>query len=161
MRRNVLRTLRLQRLSDCMFIQLAIGCAMILATTVVHGLATFVGVRTVLIHYAPRTAKPSSLHDTYVVAAFVLWLFLATIAEIWLWAGLFRHLGAIGTLEEALYFSTVTFSTLGYGDIVLDKSWRLQASFEAANGLFLFGWSTALVFAVVQRLHVLGQNRKD
>lgn len=138
-----------------MLFQLAIGCAMILATTVVHGLATLAGVQMLKGHYLARTAAPSSLHDTCVIAVFVLWLFFATIAEIWLWAGLFMLLGALGTLEEALYFSTVTFSTLGYGDIVLDKQWRLLASFAAANGLFLFGWSTALVFAVVQRVHVL------
>ena len=50
----------------------------------------------------------------------------------------------------------MTLSTLGYGDIVLNTRWRLLASFEAANGLFLFGWSTALIFAVVQRLDVIG-----
>jgi hypothetical protein len=83
-------------------------------------------------------------------------MFLAMIVEVWLWAGLYLVIGALETLEEALYFSTVTFSTLGYGDVVLDNSWRLLGSFEAANGLFLFGWSTALVFAVIQRLHVLG-----
>lgn len=57
-----------------------------------------------------------------------------------------------GTLEEALYFSTVTLTTLGYGDITLDEQWRLFASLEAANGIILFGWSTALIFAVVQRI---------
>lgn len=141
-----------------MLLQLAIGCVMIVATTVVHGMATLAGVRALKHHYAGRSTQPSNLHETYVVAAFVLWLFLATVAEIWLWAGLFLHLGALGSLEEALYFSTVTFSTLGYGDIVLTPDWRLLASFAAANGLFLFGWSTALVFAVVQRLHVLDQS---
>lgn len=137
-----------------MLIQLAIGCLMILVTTVVHGIASLAGVRLLRGHYLTREGMSSGLHDTVVVSVFVLWLFLASIIEIWLWAGLFLYLGALGTLEEALYFATVTFSTLGYGDIVLDKSWRLLASFASANGLFLFGWSTALVFAVVQRLHV-------
>lgn len=128
---------------------------MILATTLIHGAATLAGVSVLREHYRQRHRRslpPSSLHDTLVVALFVLWMFLATIAEVWLWAGLYRHLGALSTLEEALYFSTVTYSTLGYGDIVLDKTWRLLASFQAANGLFLFGWSTALVFLVVHRL---------
>lgn len=139
-----------------MLIQLVLGCVMIVATTVIHGFASLVGVAMLRRHYQSRHGPPSSLHDTSTVALFVLWLFLATIVEIWMWAGLYILLDAIPTLEEALYFSTVTFSTLGYGDIVLDKSWRLLAAFEAANGLFLFGWSTALVFVVVQRLHVLG-----
>lgn len=46
--------------------------------------------------------------------------------------------------------STVTFTTLGFGDITLDENWRLLSSFEAANGLLMFGWSTALIFAAVQ-----------
>ena len=140
-----------------MIFQLAVGCLMILATTVIHGFATLAGVQRIRSRYRKRQGPPSTLHDTYTVALFVLWLFLAKVVEIWLWAGLFIALGAIETLEEALYFSTVTFSTLGYGDVVLDENWRLLASFEAANGLFLFGWSTALVFAVVQGLDVIGQ----
>jgi hypothetical protein len=147
---------RQRRPNEHMIFQLAVGCIMILATTVIHGFAAFTGVRMLRSHYGKRRGPPSTLHDTYTVALLVLWLFLAKVVEIWLWAGLFIGLGAIDTLEEALYFSTVTFSTLGYGDIVLDTRWRLLASFAAANGLFLFGWSTALIFAVVQRLDVIG-----
>lgn len=148
-----------RRPNEHMIFQLGVGCIMILATTVIHGFGTLVAVRMLRSHYGKRKGPPSTLHDTYSVARLVLWLFLATVVEIWLWAGLFIGLGAIETLEEALYFSTVTFSTLGYGDVVLDSRWRLLASFEAANGLFLFGWSTALVFAVVQRLDVIGKHQ--
>ncbi len=80
----------------------------------------------------------------------MLWLFLATVIEVWIWAILYLLLGAIATLEEAVYFSTSTFTTLGFGDIVLDEEWRVLSSFEAANGLLMFGWETALVFAAVQ-----------
>lgn len=138
-----------------MLFQLVLGSLLVLATTVIHGVATLAGISILQRHYQHDKSPRTSLHDTVVVAAFVLWLFLATIGEVWLWAGVYLMLGAIDTLEEALYFSTVTFSTLGYGDVVLDRSWRLLGSFEAANGLFLFGWSTALVFVVVQRLHVV------
>ena len=141
-----------------MLLQLAIGSFMVLTTTLIHGVATLAGVSIMQGHYQHRQTPRSSWYDTFVVAAFVLWLFLATIIEVWLWAGVYLFLGAIDTLEEALYFSTVTFSTLGYGDVVLDRSWRLLGSFEAANGLFLFGWSTALVFVVVQCLHVVRSN---
>ncbi|MGB3020865.1 MAG: potassium channel family protein, partial [Methyloceanibacter sp.] len=63
---------------------------------------------------------------------------------------LYLALGAIGSFEQAVYFSTVTFTTLGFGDIILDERWRLLSSFEAANGLLMFGWSTALVFVAVK-----------
>ncbi|MEM1303714.1 MAG: potassium channel family protein, partial [Planctomycetota bacterium] len=56
------------------------------------------------------------------------------------------------TLEEATYFSTVTFASLGYGDIVITGPWRLLSAIQAMNGLLVFGWSTALLFAVVERI---------
>lgn len=99
--------------------------------------------------YVDGNQRQLNWRATLVVAVFFLWLFLATIAEVWLWADVYHLISAIETLKEALYFSTVTFTTLGYGDVVLNSSWRLFAS-EAANGLFLFRWSTTLVFAVVQ-----------
>ncbi len=74
--------------------------------------------------------------------ACVLWLFLATILEVWTWALLYLALDAVTTLEEAAYFSMETFTTLGYGDITLD-----------ANGLLMFGWSTALIFAAIQWIY--------
>jgi hypothetical protein len=48
----------------------------------------------------------------------------------------------------------VTFTTLGYGDVVVEGSWRLLASFQAANGIILFGWTTALLVAVIRAMHV-------
>jgi len=56
------------------------------------------------------------------------------------------------SFEESLYFSLVTMATLGYGDVVLDKSWRILSAIQGANGSFLFGWSTALTFYAVQRI---------
>jgi len=59
--------------------------------------------------------------------------------------------GRLESFEEAVYFSIVTFTTLGYGDITLDPLWRLLGGIEAVNGILLAGWSTALLFTVVQR----------
>ena len=56
------------------------------------------------------------------------------------------------SLEKAVYFSVVTFATLGYGDITLiDHEWRILSGIEALNGVLLVGWTTALLFAVFQR----------
>lgn len=73
--------------------------------------------------------------------------------EIAVWAGVYLLVGAVEKLEAALYFSLVTFTTLGYGDVLLDERWRLMAAFEAANGIIIFGMTTAVVVAVVQRIY--------
>jgi len=56
-------------------------------------------------------------------------------------------------METAFYFSMVTFTTLGYGDVVLTGQWRALASIQAANGVIVFGWTTALIFYFIQRIY--------
>ena len=73
------------------------------------------------------------------------------ICEVVVWAIaylLLPTLDEVNTFEQAVYFSTVTFTALGYGDIVLTSSWRLLAAIQAMAGLLIFGWSTAVFFAV-------------
>jgi voltage-gated potassium channel Kch len=52
-----------------------------------------------------------------------------------------------------LYFSTTTFTTVGYGDVFLDKEWRLLSAFQSANGFIMFGWSTAFIFEIMSKLY--------
>lgn len=79
-------------------------------------------------------------------------MFLAALFEATIWAAFYVAVGAIPDFEAALYFSTVTFTTLGYGDLTLQTNWRLLTSFQAANGIIMFGWTTAIVMAAVQRM---------
>jgi hypothetical protein len=85
----------------------------------------------------------------------VLGLMAIHTVEIWLYAHAFLVIGALADFEVALYFSTASFTTIGYGDVVLDRQWRLLGAIEGANGLLLFGWSTAFLFSVTGRLRAL------
>lgn len=135
-----------------MLVQILLGAGMIVITTLVQGVFTMIGIEVLRDHLDQHQTR-SLLGSTLKVAAFVLWLFLSTILQVWAWAQLYLTIDALGSFEEALYFSTVTFTTVGFGDITLGREWRLLSSFEAANGLLMFGWSTALIFAVVQWLY--------
>ena len=75
--------------------------------------------------------------------------------EIWSYGVVYLVIGALPDFEAALYFSTTSFTTLGYGDVVLDHRWRLFGAVEGANGLLLFGWSTAFLFSVTSRMRML------
>lgn len=82
----------------------------------------------------------------------VLGLFGVLTVEIWLWAACYWLLGLLPDFATALYFSTVTFSTIGYGDIVPTPSWRMLAALEGINGFLLIGWSTAYLIAAGTRI---------
>lgn len=80
------------------------------------------------------------------------WIVVLHLLEITAWAVFYEWQGAIGDLTSALYFSAVTYTTTGYGDIVLPQEWRLVGGVEALTGILMCGWSTGFFFAVVVRL---------
>jgi hypothetical protein len=85
----------------------------------------------------------------------VMGMLFALITEMWLWA-LFllgTNEPSLHNIETALYFSATTFTSLGMGDVVLSPNWRLLGSFEATNGLLLFGWTTAFLFEVISNVY--------
>ena len=86
------------------------------------------------------------------IISVVIGLFAVISVEVWIWAGFYWLLDMLPDFETALYFSTVTFSTIGYGDIVPNVGWRLFAALEGINGLLLIGWSTAYLIAAGTRV---------
>ena len=80
------------------------------------------------------------------------WMVLLHLIEITTWALLYVRTDAMPDLPSALYFSAVTYTTTGYGDIVLPQEWRLVGAIEALTGILMCGWSTGFFFAVVGRI---------
>lgn len=135
-----------------MYIQLAIGTLMIVATIVIHVFFTstaMLGLR----KYETWLLQPSFLlHTISALVSVTLWLVLGITIIIWCWAVLFIQLSLFETLEAAVYFSIVTFTTLGYGDVTADSDWRILASFAAIDGLVIFGLSTAFLVEFITQL---------
>jgi Ion channel len=129
--------------------QLAIGSALIALTVLIHGIILEIiirALRAIGMEYLTRWRALT-------LSISVLCVFSAHVVEIWIWAVFFLFIEDIPTLETALYFSTSTFTTVGYGDLTLSENWRLLGSLESANGMILFGWSTAFIFEIVRRIH--------
>jgi hypothetical protein len=80
------------------------------------------------------------------------WMILLHLIEITVWALVYAWGGAMPDLHSALYFSAVTYTTTGYGDLVLTKEWRLLGGVEALTGILMCGWSTGFFFAVFSRM---------
>lgn len=136
-----------------MFQQIGLGIVLVFATTTIHAFATKL---TFEINRRSRFGEwDMSLMRVSLVAVsiIVLMMLLATLVEAFLWAGVYVVSGAFSGMEPALYFSIVTYTTLGYGDVVLGPEWRLLASVQAANGLIMFGWTTGLLVYAIQRMY--------
>src|SRR5262249_43234649 len=87
-----------------------------------------------------------------IVAAVILFAFAAHLVEIAAWAALFMICGEFTAFGPAYDHSAVNYTTLGYGNVVMTPSWRLLGPLEAADGMLMFGITTAMIFAVIQRL---------
>ena len=91
-------------------------------------------------------------NDVGIVTLAISFALAAHLVDIALWAVLFRICGEFPGLGTAYYHSAVNYTTLGYGDLVMTPSWRMLGPLEAADGMLMFGVSTALIFALTQRL---------
>ena len=130
---------------------LAFGTLLISVTVVVHTLGLVMLTRWMswIVHWF--RLHRHSLGKTIAMVTTMLGLFLVHTIEVWLWAFAYIATGVVDSLEEAVYFSTVTFSTLGYGDITPPPDWRVFAALEAMNGFILIGWSIAYLIAASTR----------
>ena len=124
-----------------MLVRFLIGISLVFGTTLIHLACTLmvVGwVRGVTRRHA--SAYALSLRGA-VLGGLVMLMSLAAYLESALWAGFYVSVDALPTFSEAVYFSLVTFTTLGYGDVTLGEEWRMLAALEAANGIMMFGWT--------------------
>ena len=135
--------------------QLVLAVLLIAVSVVIQAAFMSVGLR-VLKRAHDRQDPVLQRQPTLVVVMWVLYLLLPIGVDIVMWAAVYTIRGDIPDTQDSLYFSTVTFTTVGYGDIVLDRDSRLLATFEAVNGWIVFGWATALVMIVIQRLYLPG-----
>jgi len=82
----------------------------------------------------------------------VAWLLLLFhLLEIAVWALFFWWRNCLPDAESSFYFSAVTYATIGYGDLVLPKEWRMLGPIEGFTGILMFGLSTAFFFVVVSK----------
>ena len=125
---------------------------MVVATTMIHALVTSLQADLVHAKRASAWYSQSSNRRLVMIAIGALLTAGTLFLEILLWAWVYRHVGAIQGLEASLYFSGITFTTVGYGDITLAKCWQLLSVGEAVNGVLMAGWSTALLIFLVQKM---------
>ena len=136
--------------------QLALASMMVLVTVLIHLLGLGSLVRLLRSHH--RIWPTGRAPPITLLLGAALGLFAIHTVEIWLYAGLYLALRAAPDFESALYFSTVTYASIGYGDVLVAKSWRILGAIEGATGVIMLGWSTAFLVSLLAQLKLFGHD---
>ena len=139
-----------------MFVEIFMGSCLMLINILTAGLS-FWAMETLLVRVSPwfmRAPHSPKLMLALIIAA--LWSLWLVTAGVWVWALAFDAMGLFQNLEEAVYFSLVTYTTLGFGDVLLPLKWRLLAGMAAANGLLNMGLLVAVLVEAIRHVR-LGQ----
>ncbi len=135
-----------------MLINLAIGLPTILLCLVLQATFTFWSVR----YHSRQSSREVLVAGPFVqirsLLVVMIVLVLGNFLQIMIWGLLFMLLGEFDELYEAVYHSAVNFSSLGYGDVVMTKPWKLLGPLEAANGVLMFGLTGAALMAILQQM---------
>ena len=132
--------------------QLMASTVLVALTALLH-LGGLAGLIALLQSHGGRVRTPHvRLDQALLVLISVFSLFTLHGIEIWLYAAVYTVVGEFPDFQDALYFSTSTYATIGYGDLVLSRAWRIVGAIEGVNGIILLGWSTAFFVSIVRRL---------
>lgn len=132
-----------------MLTKLLMSVSLMAVCIVIHSAGVVAALRRLRRH-APSSRFWPVVWLFIVIAA---WIVVLHLSEISVWALFYAGTKAMPDLQSALYFSVVTYTTTGYGDLVLPKEWRLLAGVEALTGILMCGWSTAFFLTVGGRLY--------
>ena len=135
-----------------MFNELALSTVMALIAVSIHGFGLLSLGRGLELYErrASRSAVEGPLwRHVLLTIALVLGLFIIHGVEIWLYAALYKLIGAVPTLREAVYFSSISYGSIGYSDELMSREWRLLGAIEGVAGAILLGWSVAFFVSVM------------
>lgn len=133
-----------------MLIQLILASVMVVVTVMIHLVGLTVLMRVLRSH--GRFVRKLRIRPLTLLLAASLGIFAIHTIEIWVFAALYLSLNTFGHFEEALYFSTVTYASVGYGDLLMPHRWRILGAIEGSTGILMLGWSTAFLVSMLAQL---------
>jgi len=133
-----------------MILLLALALGLTSLTVMIHALST-AWIVLPLAGIWGQKQKATSLMPVLPLIRLMSGLLLLHLLEVGIWAGAFLLCGILPDFETSFYFSLTSYTTVGYGDVLLPVNWRLIGPIEAAVGVLMLGWSTGFIVAAVQR----------
>lgn len=131
--------------------EVAAGLMLLAITAIIHAAGMTVMLRWVL--RSKSLLETRFLNQTWLLVRAAWCLVGMHLIEIVVWALFFWRQRCMPDLESAVYFSGVTYTTIGYGDLVLTSGWRLLGPLEGLSGILMCGLSTGFFFVLVTKLY--------
>ena len=139
-----------------MIVELTLATGMVLVMVLMHLFGLAILMRVLRSH--TRIFRRLRIMPLTLLLAGSIGIVLIHSAEIWTFAALYLLLDCFTHFEQALYFSTVTYATIGYGDLLMPHQWRILGAIEGAAGIIMLGWSTAFLVSLLTQLKLLGHD---
>jgi len=126
--------------------EITIGAAALIVSLLFHGFGMALVQRK---HRDYMRLRPFRFGRQLTFSVLILLLIATHLIEVLLWAASLQAVGAITQFRHAFYYVAVTYTTLGYAEGTLSLQWRILAPMMAMSGVFAFGWTTSVLFAIV------------
>lgn len=144
------------------FPDLLFGGALLVVVVLLHG----IGIRFVATHFYRRSAvlaprRHASLRLDMLLGVVIFMLLALHLAEIVLWTAALVYSKLVTNWRVAAFFAANTYTTLGYGTVVLPPGWTMMAPIIAISGLFTFGWTGSVLVGFVGALNRLREPSPD
>jgi hypothetical protein len=133
--------------------RVGIAGALVAGTVAIHSAGSFFLIWLFKKRRTASAAQPGYAGLTAGLTGVVLCLLLLHLLECGLWAAFFYLGNCFSSVYDAVYFSLITYATVGYGDVVLSSEWRLLGGVEALAGVMMMSWSTAILIGFVQSVY--------
>ena len=133
-------------------IPLLLGSLMVVGNMAIQIFVLMLMIRMLIRRMAALPDHDDFVYQTRSIGALVFVLLIGHVLQFATWAALFVYLGEFTDFATAFYHSSVNFTSLGYGDIVMSEKWRLLGGLEAANGVLMFGLSAGALLSMMNRM---------
>jgi hypothetical protein len=122
------------------------------ACVTIHGLGMMLGLRWLTGVWPSKEHSFTLPRVFWILIRVVFGLLLLHLLQISVWAAAYHVKGCFPSFDIAFYYSATSYSTVGYGDVIPPAPWRVFGAIEAVTGVLMFGWSTGVLFSIVNHL---------
>lgn len=135
------------------FLEIALGLSINACTLIFHSIGMYFVMHRFELHWSKYLNEKIEIRRQIFFGLLVFVMLITHLFEVTIISGILLAIHAFGDLRTAFYFAGETYTTLGYGDVLLPQGWRQLALFIAMSGLFAFGWSTGVLVSIVGKTY--------